>query len=69
MNLIWLYLFFTTGIPIELFIIWLEINKYGQTNLPEIYTGVIFTMYVMWRLTIWKLMLEIRRHGSRKDIM
>ena len=47
-------------IPIQLVIIWLEVNLFGRTYLPEGLVIMQITAYIMWRLLWWKFLSEIK---------
>ncbi len=47
-------------IPFIPLVIWYEIN-YGRTILPELICVMQIIAYIMWRLSWWKFMSEIRR--------
>lgn len=48
--------------PIEFWVVWLEVNFFGQTLLPEIICTFIIGSYIIWRLKLWRLMSEIKKH-------
>jgi hypothetical protein len=50
----------TLNIPIHIWIVWLEVNIFGKTILPELLCFSLFSGYLMWRIMWWKSMLEIR---------
>jgi len=61
-------------IDIGILIVWLEVNIFGQTILPEIFTcfwifGCILWI-IMFRMITWKkLMFVINPIGKGKDFM
>ena len=64
--ILWLFLAVTRGIPITTFIIWLEVNYYGQTMMPEYFTGGMIAMYICGRCIIWRSISGINISGNRK---
>jgi len=61
-NIFYLYKAFNR-VPITISIVWLEVNVFGQTILPELISSFsIFLcfLYFMWRIILWKLMLKTK---------
>ena len=57
-------------IPIIPLIIWLEVNVYGETLMPEAFcVGYIaLHLYFYWRFkSLWKSMLETKVNGTSKE--
>ena len=67
--ILWTFLAVARGLPTVEFIIWLEVNYYGRTIMPEIYIVLIISMYLIWRVLWLLLTLETKRIGNRKVIM
>ena len=62
---------FIIKLPIPLMggIIWLEVNVYGKTFLPELLVLIQTLIYLLWRVLWWKLMLETKTDGDKMDII
>lgn len=56
--------------PIVPLIIWLEVNIFGKTILPELFCIIVIITYCIllrifrWSI-LWRLMLEIRTNGIK----
>ncbi len=48
------------GISLPIAIVWLEVNFFGRTYLPEGLVIMQTTAYIMWRLLWWKSLSKIR---------
>jgi hypothetical protein len=54
---------------ISVFIVWLEVNVFGRTILPELYTCLVVGGYIGWRFLLWILPLGIKIIGVEKESM
>lgn len=63
-SLLWIIILLL-GLPIPLvpFILWLEINVYGETCLPETLVVTQVLVYLYWRWIWWKFL-----YGTRNPI-
>lgn len=50
-------------IPVPMIIVWLEVNIFGKTILPELYTCLMVGGYITWRIWLWKSQLGIKTIG------
>jgi hypothetical protein len=61
------------NIPFPLLIIWLEVNIYGKTILPELFCYIIISIYILSQIVkrsiSWRLMLEIKPNGIRMEYL
>lgn len=58
--------------PMHVLIVWLEVNVFGETHLPEIFTAFTIGGYIalkMWGKLVWLSILKIKRIGVVTDIM
>jgi hypothetical protein len=53
-------------IDLRIWIVWLEVNYFGQTILPELFTVLMICGYVFVGIQ-WKLMLGINQNGNKRD--
>jgi len=50
-------------------IVWIEINFFGKTLIPEIITSGMIIYYLILRMGLWKSMFEIKVVGNRMDFL
>ena len=55
-------------VDLRLWVVWLEVNFFGQTIIPEIATCVGIAWYVFVRIE-WILMSRISQSGSKRVTM
>ena len=55
-------------IDLRIWLVWLEVNLFGQTILPELFTVFAIGLYVIMRIQ-WRLMLGISQNGNRMGSM
>lgn len=61
--------FYIPLVPISVLIVWLEVNVFGRTILPELYTCLVVGGYIGWRFLLWILPLGIKIIGVEKESM
>lgn len=59
-TLMFICLMLLIPIPVVPAILWLEINVYGRTYLPESLCVVQVLLYLYWRYIWWKLMSKTK---------
>ena len=55
-------------VDLRIWIVWLEVNFFGQTILPELFTVFAIGWYVFMRIQ-WTLMLGINQNGNKVGSM
>ena len=55
-------------IDLRIWLVWLEVNLFGQTILPELFTVSAIGLYLFMRIQ-WILMLKISQNGNRMVTM
>lgn len=55
-------------IDLRIIIVWLEVNLFGQTILPELFTVSAIGLYLFMRIE-WILMLRISQNGNKRVTM
>ncbi len=58
----------TVSIPIVVLILWLEVNIYGTTIMPELLCIFNFWLYIVGRL-LWISILGTNTHGNKRVII